>query len=91
MALVTVVYLLYLFIPIVLLLVGSFGETWTNSLLPSGATVSWYLDLWESGSFRRAFVVSLEVVAATCAICTVLAVPLAYSPVSYTHLTLPTN
>ncbi len=79
MGVVTIVYLLYLFIPIILLFVGSFGETWTNSLLPSGSTLAWYLDLWESGSFRRAFVVSLEVVAATCAICTVLAVPLAYS------------
>lgn len=79
MAVVTGVYLLYLFTPIVLLFVGSFGETWTNSLLPSGATLRWYEELLDEGSFRRAFVVSLEVVAATCVICTVIAVPLAYA------------
>ena len=79
MGLVTILYLLYLFIPIVLLVVGSFGQSWTNTLLPTGTTLSWYLELWESGSFRRSFVVSLEVVTATCAICTLLAVPLAYS------------
>jgi putative spermidine/putrescine transport system permease protein len=78
-ALITGFYLLFLFTPIVLLFVGSFGETWTNTLLPTGSTLSWYLELWGEGSFRRAFVVSLEVVAATCAICTMLAVPLAYA------------
>ena len=79
MTVVTGVYLLYLFIPIVLLFVGSFGESWTNTLLPSGITLHWYRDLLDEGSFRRAFVVSLEVVAATCVACTVLAVPLAYA------------
>lgn len=79
MATVTGIYLLYLFTPILLLFLGSFGESWTNSLLPSGATLDWYLELWQDGSFRRAFVVSLEVVTATCAICTVIAVPLAYA------------
>lgn len=79
MAVVTGIYLVYLFTPIVLLFVGSFGESWTNSLLPSGFTFDSYLELWEDASFRRAFVVSLEVVVATCAICSAIAVPLAYS------------
>jgi len=79
MAAITTIYLVYLFTPIVLLFVGSFGDSWTNSLLPSGFTVDWYLELWQDGSFRRAFIVSLEVVAATCAICTAIAVPLAYA------------
>ena len=79
MALVTALYLVYLVTPILLLAVGSFGETWTNTLLPSGITGRWYAQLWADGSFRRAFVVSLQVVAATCIACTLLAVPLAYA------------
>jgi len=79
MALVTALYLIYLLTPMALLLVGSFGETWTNSLLPSGVTGRWYLQLWTDGSFRRAFLVSLQVVVATCVACAVLAVPLAYA------------
>jgi len=79
MAVVTGIYLIYLFTPIALLIVGSFGETWTNTLLPSGFTLGWYLELWNDGSFRRAFTVSLQVVFATCIICTLLAVPLAYA------------
>ncbi len=79
MRIVTLGYLVYLFTPIALLFVGSFGETWTNTLLPSGFDLKWYAELWESGSYRRAFSVSLRVVAATCAICTVLSVPLAYA------------
>ncbi len=79
MVVITGAYLVYLFIPILLLFVGSFGESWTNSLLPSGVTLDWYIELWQDSSFRRAFIVSLEVVAATCALCTLLAVPLAYA------------
>jgi len=79
MSFVTGVYLVYLFTPIVLLFVGSFGQLWTNSLLPSGITLGWYQQLWHDGSFRRAFTVSLEVVTVTCVLCTVLAVPLAYA------------
>ncbi|MBC2735429.1 MAG: ABC transporter permease subunit [Desulfobacteraceae bacterium] len=79
MAVMTGIYLLYLFIPILLLFVGSFGEAWTNTLLPTGLTGAWYLELWQDGSFRRAFTVSLEVVVATCVFCTLLAVPLAYA------------
>lgn len=75
----TLLYLTYLFIPILLLVLGSFGQTWTNTLLPSGVTLGWYHELWTDGSFRRAFLVSMEVVAGTCVFCTLLAVPLAYS------------
>lgn len=76
---VTAIYFVYLILPITLLFTGSFGETWTNSILPSGFTTAWYLELWEDGSFRRAFIVSLEVVFATCVFCTALTIPLAYA------------
>jgi putative spermidine/putrescine transport system permease protein len=76
---VAVVYGLYLLLPMVLLLVGSFGASWTNTLLPTGLTGQWYLDLWEDHSFRKAFVNSLVVAGSACVINAVLAVPLAYA------------
>lgn len=72
-------YLTYLAAPIVLLLVGSFGESWTNSLLPSGITDRWYLEIWADGSFRRAFSTSLIVCGATCVASVLIAVPFAYA------------
>ncbi|MGQ9368395.1 ABC transporter permease [Azospirillum sp. ST 5-10] len=79
MAVVTLLYLVYLAAPMALLLLGSFGESWTNSLLPSGFTGRWYLEVAEDPSFRRAFSTSLQVVACTALACTVLGVPLAYA------------
>jgi putative spermidine/putrescine transport system permease protein len=76
---IALVYAIYLLLPIALLLIGSFGNLWTNTLLPTGVTGRWYADLWLDTSFRKAFVSSLTVAAAACAINTVLAVPLAYS------------
>lgn len=72
-------YLAYLFTPIALLVVGSFGRSWTNTLLPSGITGEWYAQLLADPSFRRAFAVSLEVTGSTCAIVALLATPLAYA------------
>lgn len=76
---IALIYGLYLLLPIALLLIGSLGQSWTNSLLPSGVTGQWYLDLWQDSSFRKAFVSSLVVALAACAINTVLALPLAYA------------
>lgn len=76
---VTGIYMFYLFLPLILLLIGSFGEVWMNSLLPSGLTGQWYIDLWNDVSFRNAFLVSMKVVLATGVICTFLALPLAYA------------
>ena len=79
MYIVTGIYLFYLFMPLILLLVGSLGSIWMNSLLPSGLTFQWYLDLWEDVSFRNAFMVSMKVVFATCVLSTFLSLPLAYA------------
>lgn len=73
------IYLAYIFLPIALLLIGSFGETWTNTFLPSGFTVHWYIDVWNDPSFRRAFITSIQVAISTCIIVSILAVPLAYA------------
>lgn len=60
MYILTSVYLVYLFMPMILLLVGSFGQSWMNTLLPHGLTTQWYVDLWLDGSFQRAFLVSMK-------------------------------
>ena len=79
MAVATALYLVYLFTPIVLLFIGSFGGTWFNTLLPSGFTADWYLQVAADGSFRRAFWTSLTVCLLTCVIGAVVGTPLAYA------------
>jgi putative spermidine/putrescine transport system permease protein len=76
---VTALYLVYLAIPIVLLFVGSFGELWLNSLLPTGVTTQWYRDVLMDPSFRRAFRASLYVSAIACSASLVLGLPFAYA------------
>lgn len=76
---VTVAYLVYLAAPIALLLVGSFGELRLNTPLPTGITGKWYVEVAADGSFRRAFISSLIVAAATCGACLALGLPLAYA------------
>lgn len=75
---VTALYLVYLAVPIVLLVVGSFGELWLNTLLPTGFTTQWYTDVAKDPSFRRAFSASLAVVLITCTACAAIGLPLAY-------------
>ncbi|KWE62847.1 ABC transporter permease [Burkholderia ubonensis] len=69
----------YLLLPIALLLIGSVGQSWTNTLLPSGFTWQWFADLAANGSFTRAFGVSLMVALACCALNAVVGLPLAYA------------
>jgi putative spermidine/putrescine transport system permease protein len=76
---VAALYGVYLLLPIVLLLVGSFGQTWTNTVWPSGFTTAWFGELWNDGSFRRAFVTSLVVALGACVINTAVGLPLAYA------------
>lgn len=79
MAWVTAVFLVYLLTPIVLLVVGSFGESWFGTLLPAGATGRWYAQVAADPSFRRAFWTSLVVASLTCATCALVGLPLAYA------------
>jgi putative spermidine/putrescine transport system permease protein len=76
---ITSLYLAYLVAPIGLLFLGSFGESWFNTLLPSGVTVKWYVQVAADPSFRRAFASSLFVAAMTCAACVAIGLPLAYA------------
>lgn len=76
---ITAFYLVYLAIPIALLVVGSFGELWLNTLLPTGSTLAWYREVAADPSFRRAFGASLVVAAIACATCVAVGLPLAYA------------
>lgn len=76
---ITLLYGLYLLLPMGLLVLGSFGQSWTNTLLPTGLTGRWYAELWQDPSFRKAFGSSLVVALSACAIDALLALPLAYA------------
>jgi putative spermidine/putrescine transport system permease protein len=88
MAVLTFLYLIYLIAPILLLLIGSFGDHWTNSLLPSGTTLHWYGALLDDPSLVRAFRTSLMVVSATCVIDVTIGLPAAYALHSQTQKTV---
>jgi putative spermidine/putrescine transport system permease protein len=79
LGLITLLYLVFLASPIALLLVGSVGETWTNTLLPHGFTWRWYAELIADPSFRRAFFTSLRVVIVVCVLNVLVGLPLAYA------------
>lgn len=79
MPLIAIAYLIFLAAPVLLLALGSFGENWSNTLLPNGMTGRWYAEVASDPSFRRAFVTSLQVVGATCALNLLIGLPLAYA------------
>lgn len=72
-------YAAYLLIPIALIALGSFGNSWSNTLLPVGVTDRWYLQLWNNGTFLKAFWTSLWVCLATVIVSAVIGLPLAYA------------
>ena len=74
--LVTIAYLVYLALPMGLLVLGSFGQNWMNTVLPTGMTGRWYADVAADPSFRRAFGTSLIVAGATCVLCLAIGLPL---------------
>jgi putative spermidine/putrescine transport system permease protein len=76
---VTIAYLIFLGAPVLLLGLGSFGESWSNTLLPRGFTVRWFIEVASDPSFRRAFGTSLQVVSITCALNVIIGLPLAYA------------
>ncbi|MDH2329068.1 ABC transporter permease subunit [Cereibacter sp. SYSU M97828] len=76
---ISLLYVLFLLAPPALLLLGSFGQSWSNTLLPQGFTTQWYSQVFSDPSFRRAFAASLTVVGATCALNLMIGLPLAYA------------
>lgn len=73
------VYTLYLLIPIALIIIGSFGGVWSNTLLPVGVTGRWYEQLLANRTFVSAFWTSLWVCGATVLGCALVGAPLAYA------------
>ena len=90
MKLVAAAYFLFLAAPIALLVVGAFGESWSNTLFPTGFTPRWFIEVATDPSFRRAFVTSLQVVALTCLANILVGVPLAWAIHSAAHRGLRT-
>jgi putative spermidine/putrescine transport system permease protein len=76
---VTIAYLIFLAAPVLLLGLGSLGESWSNTLLPSGFTLRWFVEVASDSSFRRAFATSLQIVAIACALNVIIGLPLAYA------------
>jgi putative spermidine/putrescine transport system permease protein len=76
---ITIAYLIFLVAPVLLLGLGSFGESWSNTLLPTGFTGRWYVEVASDPSFRRAFTTSLKIVGTTCLLNILIGLPLAYA------------
>lgn len=79
MPFITIAYMIFLAAPVALLALGAFGESWSNTLLPTGFTFRWFAEITADPSFRRAFATSLEIVALTCALNILVGLPLAYA------------
>ncbi|MGG6897636.1 MULTISPECIES: ABC transporter permease [Rhizobium] len=79
MPVIAIAYLIFLAAPVLLLALGSFGESWSNTLLPTGFTGRWYEELASDTSFRRAFITSLQIVGTTCLLNMLIGLPLAYA------------
>lgn len=79
MPIIAVAYIVFLAAPVLLLALGSFGESWSNTLLPTGFTWRWYEEVIADPSFRRAFTTSLQIVGVTCVLNVLVGLPLAYA------------
>jgi putative spermidine/putrescine transport system permease protein len=58
-------YFLFILAPILLMIVGSFGEKWFGTLLPTGFTLEWYEKLFSRLMYVRAMKMSLQVASLT--------------------------
>ncbi|MDR1979677.1 MAG: ABC transporter permease subunit [Synergistaceae bacterium] len=58
-------YFSFILAPIFLMLIGSFGEKWFGTLLPTGFTLEWYAQLFRKAMYVRAMVMSLWIAALT--------------------------
>lgn len=72
-------YAVYLVVPMALILIGSVGGSWSNTLLPTGITGRWYETLFTNVTFQKAFWTSLWVCLATVIASVLIGAPLAYA------------
>ena len=68
-------YFAYVLAPIILLFVGSFGEKWFGTLLPSGFTWRWYVDLFSKTMYVRAMTMSLLVASLSAVLNAIIGIP----------------
>lgn len=72
-------YFAYVLAPIILLFVGSFGEKWFGTLLPSGFTWRWYVDLFSKTMYVRAMTMSLLVASLSAVLNAIIGIPAVYA------------
>lgn len=70
-----VLYFAFVLSPIFLMVLGSFGDKWFGTLLPSGFTLKWYVQLFGKSMYVRAMFMSLRVAALTVLLNAAIAVP----------------
>jgi spermidine/putrescine transport system permease protein len=74
-----VAFLVFLYLPTVLLGIFSFNESSTIAFPLQGFTLDWYESAWENGDLRRALIRTLWVAGAVAAIATILGVLASYA------------
>ena len=74
-----VLYFAFVLSPIFLMVLGSFGDKWFGTLLPSGFTLKWYVQLFGKSMYVRAMFMSLRVAALTVLLNAAIAVPAVYA------------
>jgi putative spermidine/putrescine transport system permease protein len=72
-------YFAYVLAPILLMFVGSFGEKWFGTLLPTGFTWRWYLDLFSKAMYVRAMMMSLLVASLSAVLNAAIGIPAVYA------------
>jgi putative spermidine/putrescine transport system permease protein len=72
-------YFSFILAPILLMMIGSFGEKWFGTLLPTGFTFEWYAQLFRKGMYVRAMTMSLWIAALTVVVNGVISILTVYA------------
>lgn len=73
------ILVIYIVFPVLLILVGSFGQKWFGTLFPEGFTLSWYAELFSKRMYLRAIKMSIFVGVGTVLVNLFLAIPAVYA------------
>ncbi|NLL36427.1 MAG: ABC transporter permease subunit [Fretibacterium sp.] len=74
-----ILYFAFVLAPLFLMLLGSFGEKWFGTLLPTGFTLDWYSQLFGKAMYVRAMLMSLWVAALTVLFNALVSIPAVYA------------
>ncbi|MCS7232889.1 MAG: ABC transporter permease subunit [Synergistetes bacterium] len=74
-----ILYMSFIFLPILLISLGAFGQKWFGTLLPEGFTLRWYRELFTQRMYYEALMRSLIVAALVIIINLAVSIPAAYS------------